>query len=196
MQNPDIAIPAEEASVAPPADRGTVRARLADLFDEVGPRVYRCLLVVLGDAHAAEDALQAVFVELARRPELLDRMDSPTAYLLSAARRAGLRSLQSARRRREVEEAAARLRIEQRDETAARADGADPVEADAAETDRLRDALAALPEGQRQAVVLKALEGLTFQEIADGLEISINTAASRYRYGIEKLRSLLGGRGT
>lgn len=183
MQNPDIAIPTEGASVAPPADRGTVRARLADLFDQVGPRVYRCLLVVLGDAHAAEDALQAAFVELARRPELLDRMDSPTAYLLSAARRAGLRSLQSARRRREVEEAAARLRIELREDAVS----------DPAEAERLRDALAALPEGQRQLVVLKALEGLTFQEIADGLEISINTAASRYRYGIEKLRSLLGG---
>jgi DNA-directed RNA polymerase specialized sigma24 family protein len=43
-------------------------------------------------------------------------------------------------------------------------------------------------------VYLKVFEGMTFQEIADRCEISINTAASRYRYAIEALRRTLSTR--
>ncbi len=48
-------------------------------------------------------------------------------------------------------------------------------------------ALRTLPLEQRQVVVLKIWEELTFQEIADLLDCSIQTAASRYRYAIQKL---------
>lgn len=48
--------------------------------------------------------------------------------------------------------------------------------------------MAALPPEQREVVFLKVWTGLTFAEIADVLATSANTAASRYRYGIEKLR--------
>jgi RNA polymerase sigma-70 factor (ECF subfamily) len=40
-------------------------------------------------------------------------------------------------------------------------------------------------------VHLKLWEGLTFEEIAAALETSANTAASRYRYGIDKMRARL-----
>jgi RNA polymerase sigma-70 factor, ECF subfamily len=42
---------------------------------------------------------------------------------------------------------------------------------------------------QREVVHLKLLEGLTFDEIARLLAIPPNTAASRYRYAIDKLRA-------
>jgi len=46
--------------------------------------------------------------------------------------------------------------------------------------------------GEQRAVIhLKLWEGMTFDQIADLLEISPNTAASRYRYGIDKLRQRL-----
>jgi len=48
-----------------------------------------------------------------------------------------------------------------------------------------------LPEDQRAVVHLKLWENLTFEQIATTLEISPNTAASRYRYGLDKLRALL-----
>lgn len=47
----------------------------------------------------------------------------------------------------------------------------------------------ALPSEQMEAVYLKVMDGLTFKEIASVCGISANTAASRYRYGIEKLRA-------
>ena len=55
----------------------------------------------------------------------------------------------------------------------------------------LERALAILPVDQRTVVELKLWEDLKFHEIADTLELSPNTVASRYRYGIDKLRDLL-----
>ena len=55
----------------------------------------------------------------------------------------------------------------------------------------LTEALAELPAEQRAVVHLKLWEQMTFAEIADALDIPANTAASRYRYGLDKLQALL-----
>ena len=52
-------------------------------------------------------------------------------------------------------------------------------------------ALGELPSEQRAVVHLKLWEGLTFEQIAESLGIPMNTAASRYRYGLDKLRQRL-----
>ena len=52
-------------------------------------------------------------------------------------------------------------------------------------------ALGELPADQRAVVHLKLWAGQTFEEIAATLEIPLNTAASRYRYGLDKLRARL-----
>jgi RNA polymerase sigma-70 factor, ECF subfamily len=49
-------------------------------------------------------------------------------------------------------------------------------------------ALAVLPRAQREVIVLKIWHQYTFEEIGDLLEISPNTAAGRYRYGLQKLK--------
>jgi RNA polymerase sigma-70 factor (ECF subfamily) len=54
----------------------------------------------------------------------------------------------------------------------------------------IQDAMAKLPEIYREVVTLKVWGGLTFAEIADALGIPANTAASRYRYGLQDLRKL------
>jgi len=52
----------------------------------------------------------------------------------------------------------------------------------------LQSTLQELPPDQREVIVLHIWGQLSFEEIGDALEISINTAASRYRYGLKKLR--------
>ena len=52
-------------------------------------------------------------------------------------------------------------------------------------------ALGELPAEQRAVVHLKLWEGLTFEQIAELLDLPLNTAASRYRYGLDKLRQRL-----
>ena len=56
---------------------------------------------------------------------------------------------------------------------------------------RLAEALGQLPPDQRAVVHLKLWEDLTFDEISRTLGIPANTAASRYRYGLDKLRARL-----
>lgn len=51
--------------------------------------------------------------------------------------------------------------------------------------------LQSLPAEQREVIVLKLWHGHTFEEIGDLLETSPNTAAGRYRYGLQKLRACL-----
>jgi RNA polymerase sigma-70 factor (ECF subfamily) len=54
-------------------------------------------------------------------------------------------------------------------------------------------AIALLPYEQREVVVLHLKAGLMFKQIAGLQKVSINTVQSRYRYGIDKLRSILNG---
>jgi RNA polymerase sigma-70 factor (ECF subfamily) len=53
--------------------------------------------------------------------------------------------------------------------------------------------LAELPVDQREVIVLKIWHGCTFEEIGGLLEISPNTAAGRYRYGLQKIKTKLEG---
>lgn len=57
--------------------------------------------------------------------------------------------------------------------------------------ERLSHALAKLPFEQREMVMMHLHGSMTFRDIARARQISPNTAKSRYRYGIDKLRSLL-----
>jgi RNA polymerase sigma-70 factor (ECF subfamily) len=56
---------------------------------------------------------------------------------------------------------------------------------------RLNNALAKLPYEQRETVVLHLKGGLRFKEIAKLQSVTINTVQGRYRYGLDKLRSIL-----
>jgi RNA polymerase sigma factor (sigma-70 family) len=58
---------------------------------------------------------------------------------------------------------------------------------------RLSQAVAQLPDDQREVVLLRLTVGMKFSDIAKLQQISANTAQGRYRYGIEKLRSMLNG---
>jgi RNA polymerase sigma-70 factor (ECF subfamily) len=128
----------------------------------------------------AEDAVQDGFVRFWKARH---RADDPTAYLFACVRRAALDRIRTDRRRTTRETWAARpamaepLFLAPIDRTERRA----AIEA----------ALDKLPEEQRAALVLKVWGGLTFPQIAEALEVSANTAASRYRYALDKLRELL-----
>lgn len=69
--------------------------------------------------------------------------------------------------------------------------GADGDLEAAEEAQRVSKALLGLPVEQREVVVLKIYQDMTFREIARIVGISNNTAASRYRYGLAKLKETL-----
>ncbi len=127
----------------------------------------------------AEDVVQEAFVRFWRSRE---RVAEPTAYLYACVKHCALDWLRGRKRQSRREEATARPEsetlfagpLEQNERRAA-------VEA----------ALVALPEEQREVLVMKIWGGLTFPQIAAALRCSANTAASRYRYALAKLREQL-----
>jgi RNA polymerase sigma-70 factor (ECF subfamily) len=143
---------------------------LALLYDQFAPALFRAACGLLGSAADAEDVVHDVFVALSRGRVRLPEIADARAYLFVAIRRAVAR--RSARRRPGPLP----------DDVP---DSREPTERD----DRLEQALARLPIEQREVVVLKIDGDLTFAELADVLGISANTAASRYRYAMEKLRA-------
>ena len=152
------------------------RDALARLYDAHAAGLFRYALVVLMDHALAEDAVQQVFAKLLATAGGLP--ESPAHYLRRAVRNECL----TARERRAREPAA----IDRPVLEAAASEPADPEKRLAIEA-----ALRALPIEQREVVVLKVYEGLTFKEIAEFTDTPPNTVASRYRYAIEKMRAAL-----
>jgi RNA polymerase sigma-70 factor (ECF subfamily) len=149
------------------------------LYDGHAQPLYAFLLNFTRDEADTRDLLQGIFVKLAREPELLAGVRDERAFLIRLAHNAAIDLIRRrGARERTKENFAAEI-------ISPFATASDPDE----ETFRqeLSDALAELPPDQRAVVHLKLWEGLTFEEIAAALDISPNTAASRYRYGLDKL---------
>ena len=146
---------------------------LEDLFDAYGALLHACLMTVTQDEHLAADALQDVFVAIARDPLRVAEAGNLPGYLMRMARNRGIDLL---RQRRPTAPA-----------------GAEPctVPVEDHEPERVRAALARLPDDQREVVLLRAIDERSFPEIAQALGIPVNTATSRYRYATAKLREWL-----
>lgn len=153
----------------------------AALYDRFGAALYRTALGMLGKEEDAEDAVQEVFLSLVRSRSRLRGVENLRAYLFAALRRASFR--QASRGGRERTGSAEAL--------SSAPSRADPPSASEGLSDRLERALRALPADQREVLSLKIQGDLTFQEIAVVLDVSIHTAASRYRYALERLRTSL-----
>lgn len=160
---------------------GTERA-YASLYDDYAGRLYRVALSLVGQADDAEDAVQDVFVALVRSRHKLLEVQDLTAYLFASLRRAA--ASRSARRARQP------VSLEAVGEVA---DDDNSPAANSPHSERLDRALENLPAEQREAIVMKIDGELTFAEIGRILGVSANTAASRYRYALEKLRTALKG---
>ena len=153
------------------------------LYDEHAQPLYAFLLNFTRDEADTRDLLQEIFVKLAREARLLDGVREERAFLIRLAHNAAVDLMRRRGTRDRTKENFAAEVI------SPFAPSNDPDEQVFRE--ELTVALGELPEEQRAVVHLKLWEGLTFEEIATTLEIPPNTAASRYRYGLDKLRGRL-----
>jgi RNA polymerase sigma-70 factor (ECF subfamily) len=127
---------------------------------------------ITGERSRAQDAVHQVFLKLIANGDL-SRAQDKKAYLFACTRNAVLNERKFQDRHEPLEMDAAWF---------------SPPHRDIAGERNLRRALAALPDDQREIVVLHIWGDLTFAQIADLLSINSNTAASRYRYALGKLR--------
>lgn len=156
----------------------------AEIYDLLGSRLHAVARSLSRSAVDAEDAVQETFLALVRSRARWAGVRDLEAYVFTTLRRAALRRAELASRdeARSFEEAGATDRVDPRTEVA----GSDD------RLNRLARARGALPREQQEVLALKIDGELTFDEIGLVLGISANTAASRYRYALEKLRAAVG----
>ena len=153
------------------------------LYDAHAQALFSFLLNLTRNEADTRDLLQEVFVKLACRPELMDGVRQERPFLLWLAHNVAIDLI----RRRGARERKHEELAQESPVLFTLAAGPDEQAFRAALTEALSD----LPADQRAVVHLKLWEHLTFDEIATLLDIPLNTAASRYRYGLDKLRERL-----
>jgi RNA polymerase sigma-70 factor (ECF subfamily) len=157
-------------------------SELERLYDAHAAALYAFLLNLTRDEADTRDLLQEVFIKIAKDEKLLRGVREERAFLIRLAHNVAIDLM----RRRGTRE---RTRDSLAEIISPFATTTDPDE----ETFRqqLSQALAELPPEQRVVAHLKLWGGMTFEEIAATLEIPPNTAASRYRYALDKMRDRL-----
>ena len=152
---------------------------LEQLYDQYAHALFRYAVSLLNSAEDAEDAVQEVFVKIAREHRRLSRIRNMKAYLFIATRNSAYTLLRSRKRGENLHEELCSDLLTR------------PASQDDLQSDAICKGFATLPIEQREVLVLHIYDGLTFKEIAKTIGSSISTVTSRYRYGIEKMRKVL-----
>ena len=158
-------------------------AKLEDIWKNHALPVRSMLLAFCSNPEDADDALQELFLRLGRNPSVLENTKSPRAFLAVSARRI---AIDHARKR------ASELRHSESPEAA---EMLHPAASSAAPGDdlgaKILEALQSLPPEQRRVAESKLLHGKTLDAIAQEEGVPLNTAASRFRYSLDKIRAQL-----
>jgi len=151
-------------------DRKSVRT----LYERHGRVLLAYAMSLVHERSASEDILHQVFMKLLQRDIAIN--GQPLHYLYRAIRNTALNYRRQ--HARELELASDGHWLE----------SPPGMEEDGL---ALQAALADLPDEQREVLILRIWGQMTFEEAASALDISPNTAASRYRYALAKLKERL-----
>jgi RNA polymerase sigma-70 factor (ECF subfamily) len=158
-------------------------AKLEGIWKNHAQPVRSMLLAFCSNPEDADDALQELFLRLGRNPSVLENTKSPRAFLAVSARRIAIdhaRKRASELRHSESPEA-----VEMLHPAASSAAPGDDLGA------KILEALQSLPPEQRRVAESKLLHGKTLDAIAREEGVPLNTAASRLRYSLDKIRTRL-----
>lgn len=167
-------------------NRGDTDA-LRDIYGLYKDELVSLAAVLLRDKATAEDVVHDVFAGLVQRRSSLRIAKNLRAYLFTSVTNRVRQHIRKSNKR-----GASSLDV--RDD--ARIDEGNPPEWWLVLDEQKRDlaqALSKLPYEQREVVMLRHFSDLRFKTIAATQKVSVNTVQGRYRYGIDKLRSLLNG---
>ncbi len=163
--------------------RGSKNA-LARIYQKYKADLLILAMALLNENSAAEDIVHDVFVTFVQSLENFGLTGSLKGYLLTCV----------ANRARNTNKAKQRQQNVASNPVAPAcscANGPSQSVICNEELQQLSDAMAQLPYDQREAIMLHHQAAMTFKTIAESQGISVNTAKSRYRYGLDKLRSIL-----
>jgi RNA polymerase sigma-70 factor, ECF subfamily len=154
----------------------TAVAEIESLYRQYGAALVVFASAITGERSRAQDAVHQVFVKLIEDDKLAQAKDKK-AYLFACVRNAALNEGKILSRNVPMEGDSAWFSSPGRD---------------LAQEIHLRRALGELPDDQREAIVLHIWGEFTFEQIGQLLNLNSNTVASRYRYGLARLRQAMG----
>ena len=159
---------------------------LRQIYEKYHADLLKLAIVLTGQSYTADDIVHDVFVKFARSVPRLSLAGSLKSYLTTSTlnRVRNVRRDQARRGERGLEHAAA---------LPANTPRPDHWAIMGERLERLSSAMAQLPYEQREVITLRVQSGMTFRTIARCQNTSISTVQGRYRYGIDKLRSLVDG---
>jgi len=161
-------------------------AALCRIYEKYRDGLLKVAAALLNDRSGVEDVLHDVFVDFAQTTGQFRLQGSLKGYLsICVANRA--RDLNRTGRRHGT------VSLNEMNVQPTATDGPEDTVTSRELAAKLDAALRELPDEQRETIVLHLQSDLAFREIAKLKEVSINTALSRYRYGLDKLRSTLDG---
>ncbi len=159
---------------------------LCSIYQKYKKDLLKLAAILLNDVSDAEDIVHDVFVSFAQSAEKLKLRGNLKSYLLTCV----------------ANRARNKNRAKQKRQTAG-LDKAETIVSDSKRPEELiicseelrlwSDVMGQLPYEQREVVILHLRAGMRFRQIARLQGISVNTIKGRYRYGLDKLRSILNG---
>jgi len=160
-------------------------AALCQIYEKYKNTLLGLAIALSNDKTVAEDIVHDCFVSFAQSANKLQLRDSLKSYLsTSVANR--VRNLGRDKIRPAVD-------VDTVDIAGPDSDCPDRLAMSKEQMQQINFALSQLPYEQQEIIILHFQSRLTFKEIAESQSVSVNTIQSRYRYGIDKLRSILDG---
>ena len=160
------------------------RDALRRIYDKYHRQLLKLAIVLTGDPDTAEDIVQDVFTRFAQSASRFGLSGSLRSYLITSTLN-GVRNHRRTHRRRHVQN------LDKADNVPATARRPDQWAVLSERLERLSGAMVCLPYEQREVITLRMEANMTLRQIAGVQKTSVSTVNARYRYGIEKLRSLL-----
>jgi RNA polymerase sigma-70 factor (ECF subfamily) len=157
---------------------------LCRIYKKYKDNLLRLASALLNDTSAAEDIVHDFFVSFAQSAEKLKLNGSLKSYLATCV----VNRVRNANKARQRQEAAS---LNGAASVGSNLKRPEQWIIDSEQLRQLNNAMAQLPHQQREVIILHLQGGMKFKAIAELQDVSINTVQSRYRYGLDKLRSIL-----
>lgn len=162
------------------------KAALARIYEKYKCDLLRVAAALLTRTTLAEDIVHDVFISFAQAADRLRVSGNLKSYLVTSV----------VNRARNINQAQAKQPLTQSEPKDCLDEDCQRPEQWLITTEeftRVKNTMAVLPYQQREVIILHLYGEMTFGAIAKSQSLSINTVQSRYRYGLDKLRSLLNG---
>jgi RNA polymerase sigma-70 factor (ECF subfamily) len=162
------------------------RAALQLVYRDTSAKLFGVCLRILGDRIEAEDVLQEVYIAVWRRAGAFDpARASPVTWLIAIARNRAIDRLRASARARRMQPIDEALEVSD-----AAPDALEQVESGERQR-RLADCLAELEPRHAGAIRSAFLDGLTYEELAERMEVPLGTMKSWIRRSLTRLRACL-----